>query len=410
KPTSRIISGRSTAASPTPRSAIPSPGSASMAPTGSRNSSCPRSATGSRRAVALPGWRWSRRYGAAIATAKPTAAPRLPPTTMTGTACRRRPDRPGRTPRPGSPWPTSMANWRKAKALPPPSPAHCKACGPMAPRQRLPPISRVRADPPPGAGDAMRLAGKTAMVTGGARGIGAAICRRYAEAGARVVVADRLEADAATLAAELGGGAFAAALDVTDLAAISRTVAEVAERAGGIDILVNNAAIYDLAPLLEITEAAYDSVFAVNVKGLLFTLQAVARQMVAQGRGGKIINLSSQAGRRGEALAAVYCASKAAVISLTQSAGLALIEHRINVNAIAPGVVDTPMWDHVDRLFAALEHRPIGEKKRLVGEAVPYGRMGTPDDIAGAAVFLASADADYIVAQTLNVDGGNWMS
>ena len=256
----------------------------------------------------------------------------------------------------------------------------------------------------------MRLAGKTAMVTGGARGIGAAICRRYAEAGARVVVADRLEADAATLAAELGGGAFAAALDVTDLAAISRTVAEVAERAGGIDILVNNAAIYDLAPLLDITEAAYDSVFAVNVKGLLFTLQVVARQMVAQGRGGKIINLSSKAGRRGEALAAVYCASKAAVISLTQSAGLALIEHRINVNAIAPGVVDTPMWDHVDRLFAALEHRPIGEKKRLVGEAVPYGRMGTPDDIAGAAVFLASADADYIVAQTLNVDGGNWMS
>ena len=83
---------------------------------------------------------------------------------------------------------------------------------------------------------------------------------------------------------------------------------------------------------------------------------------------------------------------------------------KINVNAIAPGVVDTPMWDHVDRLFAALEHRPIGEKKRLVGEAVPYGRMGTPDDIAGAAVFLASADADYIVAQTLNVDGGNWMS
>lgn len=256
----------------------------------------------------------------------------------------------------------------------------------------------------------MKLSGKTALVTGGARGIGAAICRRFAEAGARVVVADRLAVDAAALAAELGGSAFATAFDVTDTTAIGRTVAEIAERADGIDILVNNAAIYDLAPLLDITEAAYDAVFAVNVKGLLFTLQAVARQMVAQGRGGKIINLSSQAGRRGEALAAVYCASKAAVISLTQSAGLALIEHRINVNAIAPGVVDTPMWDHVDRLFAAQEHRPIGEKKRLVGAAVPYGRMGTPEEIAGAAVFLASADADYIVAQTLNVDGGNWMS
>jgi D-sorbitol dehydrogenase (acceptor) len=109
-------------------------------------------------------------------------------------------------------------------------------------------------------------------------------------------------------------------------------------------------------------------------------------------------------------LVAVYCASKAAVISLTQSAGLALIKHKINVNGISPGVVDTPMWDEVDALFAAYENRSIGEKKRLVGEAVPYGRMGLPADLAGAAVFLASGDSDYIVAQTLNVDGGNWMS
>jgi D-sorbitol dehydrogenase (acceptor) len=132
--------------------------------------------------------------------------------------------------------------------------------------------------------------------------------------------------------------------------------------------------------------------------------------MVRQSRGGKIVNLASQAGRRGEALVGVYCASKAAVISLTQSAGLGLIEHKINVNGIAPGVIDTPMWDQVDALFARYEHRALGEKKRLVGEAVPYGRMGLPDDLAGAATFLASADADYIVAQTLNVDGGNWMS
>ena len=256
----------------------------------------------------------------------------------------------------------------------------------------------------------MKLSHKTAIVTGGARGIGAAICRRYAAEGARVVVADRLEVESAALAAELGGGAFAVALDVTGRSSIDAMVKAVTATAGGIDILVNNAAIYDLAPLLELSEESYDTVFAVNVKGLLFTLQAVARQMVEQRRGGKIINLSSQAGRRGEALAAVYCASKAAVISLTQSAGLALIEHQINVNAIAPGVIDTPMWDHVDALFAAREGRPIGEKKRLVGEAVPYGRMGRPDDLAGAAVFLASNDADYIVAQTLNVDGGNWMS
>jgi NAD(P)-dependent dehydrogenase (short-subunit alcohol dehydrogenase family) len=117
-----------------------------------------------------------------------------------------------------------------------------------------------------------------------------------------------------------------------------------------------------------------------------------------------------QAGRRGEALVGVYCASKAAVISLTQSAGLDLIKHKINVNGIAPGVVDTPMWDAVDALFAKYEGKPLGQKKRQVGEAVPFGRMGRPEDLTGAAVFLASAEADYIVAQTFNVDGGNWMS
>ena len=131
----------------------------------------------------------------------------------------------------------------------------------------------------------------------------------------------------------------------------------------------------------------------------------------ARGKGGKIINFSSQAGRRGEALGQRLLRQQGGGhFSLTQSAGLDLIKHRINVNGIAPGVVDTPMWDHVDSLFAKYEHRPIGEKKRLVGEAVPFGRMGLPDDYVGAAVFLASSDSDYVVAQTLNVDGGNWMS
>jgi D-sorbitol dehydrogenase (acceptor) len=256
----------------------------------------------------------------------------------------------------------------------------------------------------------MQLEGKVAVVTGGARGIGAAICRRYADEGARVAIADIREDEAGALAREIGRGAFGVRLDVTQQASIDAMVETVVAHAGGIDILVNNAAIFDMAPLLEITEASYDTQFAVNVKGLLFTLQAVAAQMVRQGRGGKIVNFASQAGRRGEPLVAVYCASKAAVISLTQSAGLALIKHAINVNGIAPGVVDTPMWDHVDALFAKYEGRPIGDKKRQVGAAVPYGRMGVPEDLAGAAVFLASADADYVVAQTLNVDGGNWMS
>ena len=256
----------------------------------------------------------------------------------------------------------------------------------------------------------MRLAGKTAIITGGARGIGAAIAEGYAREGARVCVAD-ISLDAAReTAARIGNGSFAQALDVTDMQSIKACVAEAEKRFGGIDILVNNAAVFDMAPWGEITEKSYDVIFNVNVKGLLFMLQEVAESMKRRGKGGKIINFASQAGRRGEALVAVYCASKAAVISLTQSAGLALIKHGINVNGISPGVVDTPMWDHVDSLFAKYEGLQIGEKKRLVGEGVPFGRMGKPEDHVGCAVFLASSESDYIVAQTYNVDGGQWMS
>ena len=256
----------------------------------------------------------------------------------------------------------------------------------------------------------MKLKDKIAIVTGGARGIGAAIVDRYVAEGAQVAVADISVDHAKETAARHGERAFAVALDVTKTASVDAAVANVASRWGGVDILVNNAAIFDMAPIVEVTEESFDKIFAVNVKGLFFTLQAVAKRLIAQGRGGKIVNMASQAGRRGEGLVSVYCASKAAVISITQSAGLDLIKYKINVNGISPGVVDTPMWDQVDALFAKYEHRPLGEKKRLVGEAVPYGRMGLPEDHAGAAVFLASSDSDYVVAQTLNVDGGNWMS
>ncbi|UTD54010.1 L-iditol 2-dehydrogenase [Halomonas sp. MS1] len=261
----------------------------------------------------------------------------------------------------------------------------------------------------------MKLLNKRAVITGGARGIGLAIAQRYLAEGAKVIVAD-IDANAvddalATLQQDASAErVMGVVLNVCDQASINAMVERVTERFGGIDILVNNAAVFDMAPVLEVTEASFDKQFAVNAKGLFFTLQIVARAMVAQGQGGKIINMSSQAGRRGEPLVSVYCASKAAVISLTQSCGLDLIKHRINVNGIAPGVVDTPMWEEVDALFARYENRPLGEKKRLVGESVPFGRMGLPEDHTGAAVFLASQDSDYVVAQTLNVDGGNWMS
>jgi galactitol 2-dehydrogenase len=255
-----------------------------------------------------------------------------------------------------------------------------------------------------------RLDGKTALITGSARGIGKAFAEAYIREGARVAIADiNLEA-AQNTAQIIGPSAIAVEMDVTKRQSIRAAVDQVDAAFGGIDILINNAALFDLAPLVEITEASYNKLFAVNVHGVLFTMQAVAEKMIARGRGGKIINMASQAGRRGEALVAVYCATKAAVISLTQSAGLNLINHGINVNAIAPGVVDGEHWDGVDALFAKYENRPIGEKKRLVAAEVPFGRMGTAEDLTGMAVFLASADSDYIVAQTYNVDGGNWMS
>jgi D-sorbitol dehydrogenase (acceptor) len=255
-----------------------------------------------------------------------------------------------------------------------------------------------------------RLANKSAVVTGAARGIGAAIAKAYVAEGARVAIAD-IDVDAAAhTAAAIGDAAYSVHLDVTDQTSIDACIETVEQVAGGVDILVNNAGIFDLAPIVEISRASYDKLFSVNVAGTLFMMQAAARSMIAANRRGRIINLASQAGRRGEALVAVYCASKAAVISLTQSAGLNLIKHGINVNAIAPGVVDGEHWDGVDALFAKFENRPIGEKKRLVGEAVPYGRMGRAEDLTGMAIFLASAEAEYIVAQTYNVDGGNWMS
>ncbi|ACP26227.1 sorbitol dehydrogenase [Sinorhizobium fredii NGR234] len=255
-----------------------------------------------------------------------------------------------------------------------------------------------------------RLEGKSALITGSARGIGRAFAEAYVREGATVAIADINLERARQAASEIGSAAYAVEMDVTRQESIDAAIAATVGRAGGLDILVNNAALFDLAPIVEITRESYERLFSINVAGTLFTLQAAAKQMIAQGRGGKIINMASQAGRRGEALVAIYCATKAAVISLTQSAGLDLVKHRINVNAIAPGVVDGEHWDGVDALFAKYENRPLGEKKRLVGEAVPYGRMGTAEDLAGMAIFLASSEADYVVAQTYNVDGGQWMS
>ncbi len=256
----------------------------------------------------------------------------------------------------------------------------------------------------------MKLQNKIALITGGARGIGLGFAEAFVQEGAKVIIAD-IDVARATAAAEaIGPAAKAVKLDVTDLSAIDQVVADIDKEYGGIDILVNNAAIFDMAPIQAITESSYDRVFDINLKGPLFMMKAVANVMISRGRGGKIINMASQAGRRGEALVTLYCASKAAIISATQSAALALIKHGIRVNAIAPGVVDGEHWDVVDAKFAEWEGLKPGEKKAAVAKSVPIGRFADADDIKGLAVFLASPDSDYILAQTYNVDGGNWMS
>ena len=260
-----------------------------------------------------------------------------------------------------------------------------------------------------------RLDGKAALITGAACGIGLGFAKAYAREGARVAIGD-IDLDAAkAAAAEIGDAAIALRMDVTDQESIDAAIAGTVEAFGRLDVLVNNAALFHAARTVDITRESYERLYAVNVAGTLFTMRAAARQMIAQGpdargRAGKIINMASQAGRRGEPLVLVYCSTKAAVISMTQSAGLDLIRHGINVNAIAPGVVDGEHWAHVDSMFAELEGKPLGQKRAEVEAGVPAGRFATPDDLAGMAIFLASAEADYVVAQTYNVDGGQWMS
>ncbi len=259
----------------------------------------------------------------------------------------------------------------------------------------------------------LRLAGKHALLTGAGGGIGLAVAQAYLQQGARCTVVDLSAKPSAELQALLTAHPEAlhyVPADITRMDEIEACLAAAEARFGPLQVLFNNAAIFDMAPLLDSDEAMYDKLFAVNVKGMFFVMQKVLARMVAQGTRGAVINMSSQAGRRGEALVSHYCATKAAVISYTQSAALAMAPHHIRVNALSPGVIDTPMWAHVDGLFAKYEGLPIGEKKKRVGLAVPLGYMGQPADICGPAVFLASEESSYVTAQTLNVDGGSVMS
>ncbi len=241
------------------------------------------------------------------------------------------------------------------------------------------------------------FAGKTCVITGANGGIGASVAAHFAALGATVHATD--------VAEEFDGPGSYERFDLlndTDLGRCCNWVAGI-----GPDILFNNAAIFDMGSVLEADLAQYDRLFGLNVRAFYAVMQAAAKAMVANQKTGAIVNVASQAGHRGEALVAHYCATKAAVISYTQSAALALAPHGIRVNAISPGVIDTPMWQQVDGLFAKFENKAPGQKKREVGAAVPLGYMGAPHDVARAAVFLASDQAAYMTAQTIGVDGGN---
>ncbi|MCP8969669.1 glucose 1-dehydrogenase [Ectobacillus ponti] len=258
----------------------------------------------------------------------------------------------------------------------------------------------------------LRLAGKVALVTGGGQGIGRAICLRLASDGADVAIADlNLESaqGVAREVEELGRRAFAMQVDVRSKEAVRNSVHQVVAELGSIDILVNNAGVGLFNGIFEIDEQELDLQYEVNVKGLFFAMQAAAEYMV-KNNSGKIINLASQAGRRGEPFALSYCMSKAAVISMTQSAAMALAPHKINVNAVAPGVVDTPFWEKVDKIFARLQNLPEGEPRRRAVEAIPLGRIEQPEDVANVVSFLAGPDSNYMTGQTVNVDGGNVLS
>ncbi len=259
----------------------------------------------------------------------------------------------------------------------------------------------------------MRLERKVAIVTGGAQGMGRAIALRYAQEGARVVIGDLKQVDGQKVVDEItaqNGQAIAVMVDVRDQQQVQAMIDTAVKEFGGLDILVNNAGVGRIIPFLETTEQDWNFMFDINCKGLLWCSQAAARVMIKQGRGGKIVNMASQAGRRGEAYVLAYCASKACVISMTQSMALALAEHKINVNALAPGVVDTPFWEEVDKQFAKIMNVPVGEPRRRAITSIPLGRIEQPEDVTGLAVFLASNESDYITQQCINVDGGNWPS
>ena len=252
--------------------------------------------------------------------------------------------------------------------------------------------------------------GKAIIVTGAGRGIGAGIAADLAGKGARVAVAD-IDADSADSVADAissdGGEACAIAVDVGDRAQVKAMVAAVVDEYGRLDVIFNNAGISQTCPFMEITEEDFDRIIRINTLGVLLGTQEAARQMIAQGDGGKIINTASIAGKQGYPDFAHYCASKFGVVALTQAAARALAAHRITVNCFGPGVVATDLWEQLDE--DALHFGVTSEPKALMSSFegnILLGRVSAPADVIGTTTFLASDASDYITGQTVMIDGG----
>ena len=256
------------------------------------------------------------------------------------------------------------------------------------------------------------LEDQVAIVTGAGRGIGRAISLRLASEGVSVAVTDIDSSNADNVVAEIesdGGQAVALQVDVTRKEHVDQMVQDTVGKFGSLDILVNNAGVGAVVPLMDTDESVWDTMMDINAKGVLLCSQAAARQMIKTGSGGRIINNASGAGKIApgkDVPLGAYAASKHAVVALTKQMGLELAQHRILVNCVCAGIVDTPMWDLIDREIAKREGAPIGSVKASAVDSIPLGRIQEPEDVANVVVFLASSDASYMTGQTYNVCGG----